>query len=178
VTKARTLIGSKLEHSKEEEEKIARHVALAAIKFEFLKISPEKKIVFSWERALNFEGNSGPYSQYMFARANRLLEDSGTKVGADFDSSMLAGDAEFALIKAISMAQWITEKARAELRPNVITDYCDELSSCFSKFYDQVPILKAKSQKEKDARLVLVKAFANTIAYSLSLLGIPTLKRM
>ncbi len=162
----------------DERDSIAAKVALGSIKFEFLKISPEKKIAFSWGRALNFEGNSGPYSQYMFARASRLLEDSGTDAGTNFDSSVLTGDTEFALIKMISMVHWTAEKARAELRPNVITDYCDELSSCFSRFYDQVPILKAKDQKEKEARLALVKAFANTIAYSLSLLGIPTLKRM
>lgn len=177
-SRAASLIKGGTKIPDKERDGVATKVGLGAIKFEFLKISPEKKIVFSWDRALNFEGDSGPYSQYMYARAVRLMEDSGARDYGGFDAGCLVGDTEFALVKSLSMAQQVAEKARAELRPNVLTDYCNELSSCFSKFYDLVPILKAKDDREKLARLALVRAFANTISYSLSLLGIPTLNRM
>ncbi len=179
MTKARTLIGSKLEHSKADEEKIARNVALAAIKFEFLKYAPEKQMIFSWKMALSFDGNSGAYAQYMHARASRILDEAPR----EFTSKALKdipeiSDSEFELVKTISKANGIAEKAAQELRPNVITEYINELSYAFSRFYDQCPILKADSESEKSFRLALTLSFRNTIKMMLYLIGIDALERM
>ncbi len=157
---------------------VSNAVAVGAIKFDLLRLSPEKKTVFSWERALSFTGNSGPYCQYMYARAVRLLEDSGMGEVAPFDENEITTDTEFALVKNISRLSELTEKAALELRPNIISEYCIELSTSFSEFYQNMPILKTEHLKLKQARLSLVLAFANTIKYSLALLGIPVVNRM
>ncbi len=177
--KAITLISERFKDEKRNRAEIASAVALGAIKFEFLKYSPEKNITFSWKNALNFEGNSGPYCQYMHARAMRMIEDSGfvpDRVTAD--PALLITKHEFALIKKISMVKEITEKACTELRTNVVAEYAIELAALFSKFYENVPVLKAESDGEREARLALTFAFARTMKYTLALLGIPSPDRM
>ena len=175
INRARKLITSRFEYQEGEREKIARAVALSAIKFEFLKYGIEKKIVFAWDKALNFEGGSGPYHQYMCARANRIIEE-GASITAKSDTSEL-NDYEFGLLKRISMAQEIIEKACAEGKPNIVTDYLNVLSSEFSKFYENCPVLKAEERK-KGLRLEITGLFAETSAKMLGILGIEALSRM
>jgi arginyl-tRNA synthetase len=175
--KAMSLIGDRFKLQEKEKEDTARKVALGAIKFEFLRFSPEKNITFSWGKALNFQGDSGPYCQYTYARALRLLEDSGIK-GKGFDPEHITTDPEFALVKQLSRLTEIVEKACNELRPNVVTDYCIDLSYAFSNFYEQLPILKAPDEKQREGRLALTLAFANALKYSLGLLGIPVASKM
>lgn len=173
------LITKRLKLTDEEKDAVADAVALAAIKFEFLRISPERKIIFSWDKALNFEGLSGPYCQYMHARAQRIIEKSEIKgkVTKD-DLKTLVGDEEFRLVKLISMASMIVEKARKEHRPNVLTDYMGDLAAAFGKFYEKVPVLKAENESEGRARLALVGSFKYTISGILSLLGISAPEKM
>jgi arginyl-tRNA synthetase len=181
TNKALSLIGTRFNLTESEQTRIARIIALSAIKFEFLKMAPEKWITFSWKWALNFDGDSGPYCQYMHARASRLMEDS--KIGREYlsagiDCTLIVGDKEFALVKLISLAAQMAEKACNELRPNVMTDYVIDLSGAFSKFYEAVPVLKAKSEEEKKARLGVVLAFTQAMKFSLGLLGIEAIDRM
>ena len=178
-TRAKTeeLITKRFNMDKKEEARIANIVALSAIKFEFLKFGTEKNIVFSWEKALNFEGNSGPYVQYMHARASRIIEDSKAPIGRRSKMPEIS-DSEFALVKLISKADSMIEKAANELRPNVITDYVLELSYAFSSFYDNSPILKAATDDERAFRLRLTSAFRSTAKEMLELLGIEALERM
>jgi arginyl-tRNA synthetase len=175
VNRARNLITSRFEYQTDEREKIARAVALSAIKFEFLRYGIEKKIVFAWDRALNFEGGSGPHHQYMCARANRILEEAGTEKFTP-DTSEIS-DQEFNLIKQISMAQEMVVKACTEGKPNVITDYLNTLSSTFAKFYDNCPVLKAEPKK-KGLRIEITRLFRDTSASMLKILGIEPLSRM
>ncbi len=177
--KALTLIRERFKGDKGASADIASNVAIGAIKFEFLKMSPEKVVVFSWKNALNFEGISGPYCQYTYARAMRMIEDSGfIAENAAVDPTILVNDSEFALFKKMSMLKEISEKTCAELRPNVLTEYCGELALAFSKFYESVPVLKAASEQERLSRLALTLAFANTLKYALAMLGISAVKRM
>ncbi len=177
--RARAAIKPSEDVGADDREKIADKVALGAIKFEFLKISPEKKIVFSWDRALNFEGNSGPYCQYTYARASRILEKSGVNEFTQNLSDTNAFDEEstFQLIKLMSQCQETVEKACREDRPNVITDYLTDLAISFSKFYETVPVLK-ESGSNKDARLLLVAAFRHVMKAMLSVIGIDAIERM
>ncbi|MGI0133366.1 MAG: arginine--tRNA ligase, partial [Candidatus Micrarchaeaceae archaeon] len=170
------LIKAKFNFSDEEQNRISASVALAAIKFEFMRISPEKKIVFSWDRALNFEGNSGPYVQYMYARASRILEQAG-KADKAVKTDQL-NTQEFALLKLLSKGHEIMEKAAREQRPNVITEYASELASGFSKFYEASPVLKAESGELKSLRLSITASVRETLGEMLSLLGIEPLERM
>lgn len=175
INRARALITSRFEYETDEKEKIARAVALSAIKFEFLRYGIEKKIVFAWDRALNFEGGSGPHHQYMCARANRILGEA-TGIKPNVDTSDI-DDYEFSLMKQISMAQEIVAKACAEGKPNIITDYINSLSSAFGTFYEKCPVLKAE-QKKQGLRLEITRMFKETSARMLKILGIEALERM
>ena len=175
--KARTLIKKRFKLGEKEEGRIAKSVGISAIKFEFLKVSPERRITFSWERALNFEGNSGPYCQYTHARACRILEKAG-QAGGEMDPSAFDEDATFCLIKQMSRCTDIVQKAAREYRPNVITDYLLELSSAFSRFYETVPVLKGENAGITAARLAVVSSFRHVIAGMLGILGIEAIERM
>lgn len=176
--KAMGLISSRFKLGKEEEQEIAKEVAIAAIKFEFLKVSPEKKIVFSWEKALNFEGNSGPYAQYMHARASRIMEEAPKELLKKGLQIQELNESEFSLIKLISKKGFVLEKAVKELRPNVITDYISELGYAFASFYENSPILKAESDSEKAFRIKLTAAFKDSMKNMLEVIGIYALEKM
>ncbi|MDE1833447.1 MAG: arginine--tRNA ligase [Candidatus Micrarchaeota archaeon] len=176
---ASTLIRERFKFGEAEHDKISASVALAAIRFEYLRLGPEKKLVFSWDRALSFEGSSGPYVQYMYARASRIIEDS--KVGRMSSSKGLFAsitDTEFALIKQLSCSRETIEKATAELRPNSLCEYLIELSLTFSRFYEQSPILKAENEEIRRSRVAILLAFRAVVGHVLSVLGIDALERM
>jgi arginyl-tRNA synthetase len=180
TAKARSAMGSKFQLSHDETEKIAKSVAIASIKFEYLRFSPEKQFQFSWERAMNFEGASGPYCQYMRARAVRMLEDSGVDaaLAPNADFSAACSDHEFALIKQMSIMGSVMEKACRELRPNAVAEYASDLASTFSGFYENVPVLKSNDEKQRGARLAITSAFARTMERVLGVLGIEALRKM
>ncbi len=175
ITRSRKLISDRFKFDDAEKEKVAKAVALAAIKFEFLKYGIEKKIVFGWDKALNFEGGSGPYHQYMCARANRILDEAAS-IRPKLDTSEI-DDYEFRMLKQMSLAQETIEKACSEGRPNVITDYLNTLSSEFGTFYEKCPVLKA-DEKKIGLRLEITRMFKETSASMLALLGIEALSRM
>ena len=177
--KAHQLISSRFKFGKEDVHKVVKSVALSAIKFEFLKMGPERKIVFSWEKALNFEGNSGPYAQYMHARATRILEEVPKDLSSKKPGKIKSiTDQEFAVVKLISKHADMVEKAAQELRPNVITEYINELAYSFATFYENSPILKAESVDDKVFRIALTRSFKDTLKNQLELLGIDALERM
>lgn len=184
--KASSLITERFGLTGSEKDAVANSVARAAIIFEFLKVSPEKKVIFSWDRALNFEGNSGPYVQYMHARASRLLEDAGLEALASAEARLYDGsldyqfnnEKEFSLIKQISIFEDIVEKARNELRPNVLVEHAGSLALLFSAFYEALPVLKAEKEDEKAARLLVTRAARLRIGKVLGLLGIDAVEKM
>ncbi len=177
-TKAQGLISSRFKFGKDEEKKVIKSAALAAIKFEFLKIGPERKIVFSWDKALNFEGNSGPYAQYMHARATRIIDEAPRELTNRKANVKSINDSEFMLVKLLSKQTDVVTKAAHELRPNVITEYINELGHAFATFYENSPILKAESDEEKVFRISITLSFKNAIKHMLDLLGIDALERM
>lgn len=171
------LISESESFNEKERESIAHAVAVSAIKFAFLKVSPEKKIIFSWDAALNFEGDSGPYCQYMYARASRIIEKSGIDHLELIPPMRQIPDEAFTLIKSMAAYSEAVEKACREYRPNVIADYLIDLSTSFSNFYEKVQILK-KDGAERLALLSLVFAFRKVQSEALGLLGIEAIERM
>jgi arginyl-tRNA synthetase len=160
---------------KGEIERIANAVALGAIKFEYLKIAPEREILFSWEKALNFEGNSGPYCLYTYARAARIIE-KGVLVPTPLKFTHIERAEDFELVKQIGMFQEMVEKACNEQRPNVLTDYLLDLASKFSKFYEKMPVIKGGAAMQE--RLTIVASFKQVMRNALWLLGIGVVERM
>ncbi len=177
--KALKLITERFSMDESEKKSIAKDIALSAIKYEFLKLSNEKKLVFSWDRALNFEGNSGPYCEYTYARSERILENAGIS-GSErwgIPENYEVSDEEFQLIKQMSYAKEILEKAARESKPNIIIEYMSSLATSFSKFYEKIPILKAEGT-QRQARLSITYAFNSLMAQLMMSLGIKPIKKM
>ncbi len=157
---------------------IANAVSLGAIKFEFLRIAPEKQVTFSWERALDFESNSAPYCMYTYARSKRILEKAvyTPMELKDSDYTHIGRGADFELVRLLGEAQDIVEKACGEHRPNVVTDYLLDLAMLFSRFYEQMHVIKGGEAKEM--RLALVWSTMHVTKNMLMLLGIGTVDSM
>ncbi|EQD61477.1 arginyl-tRNA synthetase, partial [mine drainage metagenome] len=155
--KALGLIKNRFEFEEVKRERIAEYTGMSAIRFEFLKQSFEKKIVFSWERALNFEGDSGPYCQYTYSRARRILEKSGEDDG-ELDQSKITSDIEFELVKSMALSQYAVERTGREFKVNIFIEHINSLCTIFSRFYEQKHVLSAEGA-ERAARLKLVRSF-------------------
>ena len=159
-------------------EDTAIKIALSAIKFEFLKISPERRITFSWEKALKFEGETGPYCIYTYARARKVLKNAGYVSDQNMtpDCSAITEGEDYILIKLLAAKGECIRKAAREFRPDLIADYLISICSSFSRFYEKYPVLKGGDSKE--FRLGLVNAVSMTIKELLALLGIVTVESM
>jgi arginyl-tRNA synthetase len=152
---------------------IARSVGLAAVRYDIVKVSPEKSTVFDWKEALDFERQSGPYIQYAHARACSILEKAGTFP----ECFELETDQEIAVAKKIARFPQVIESVVTELRPNILAIYARELADTFNTFYHFEPVLKSEG-KIRYRRLTLVKAVQNTLKESLQTLGIDAIHTM
>jgi arginyl-tRNA synthetase len=152
---------------------IARSVAIAAIRYDIVKISPEKSTIFDWKEALDFERQSGPYIQYAHARACSILEKAG-----QFDPAYeLLMESEIALAKHIAKFPYVIRNAVRDLKPHVVATYARELADLFNVFYQFEPVLKSTGTT-RQSRLTLVQATKNTLAETLGTLGIDALDTM
>ncbi|MDD5142295.1 arginine--tRNA ligase [Methanoregula sp.] len=157
----------------DERRKIAASVGLAAIRYDIVKVSPEKSTVFDWKEALDFERQSGPYIQYAHARACSILE----KADDVTECFELETEQEIALAKQIARFPGIIKRVVAELRPNLLAIYARELADTFNSFYHFEQVLKSEG-KVRDRRLTLVLAVQNTLKEALETLGIDAIRSM
>ncbi|VVB82648.1 Arginine--tRNA ligase [uncultured archaeon] len=152
----------------------AEKVGVGAVKYIVLKSAPQADVNFSWEQALNFEGDSGPYIQYSYARACSIIKKAGK-----FNKSKIKiqnlNSSENNLVKKISEFPEVVELAQKDLNPALIANYSFELAQKFNEFYHSSPVIGDKSEA---FRLMLVDAFRTTIKNSLYLLGIEVLEQM
>ena len=155
----------------------ALKIAYGAIKYAILKVGAEKNVLFNWEQALNFEGDSGPYLQYAYARISSILRKHKGKINHDVDFSLLSTKEEISLITLLGNFPLVVKNATEQLKPHLITNYVYSLSSSFSLFYNACPVLKA-SEKVKEARLVLIECVSSVLETGLGLLGISVLEKM
>ncbi len=152
---------------------IASSVGLAAIRYDIVKVTPEKSTVFDWKEALDFERQSGPYIQYAHARACSILEKAGT-----FSMFYIPKtDQEIALAKEIAKFPTIIEKVASELHPHILATYARELADTFNTFYHYEQVLKSEGDT-RERRLTLVRAVQNTLKESLETLGIDAISTM
>ena len=152
---------------------IARSVGLAAIRYDIVKVSPEKSTIFDWKEALDFERQSGPYIQYAHARACSILEKAGTFT----ECFELETEQEIAVAKKIARFPEVIGQVVTELRPHILAVYARELADTFNTFYHFEPVLKSEG-KIRDRRLTLVRAVQNTLKESLQTLGIDAIETM
>ncbi|NLK25877.1 MAG: arginine--tRNA ligase [Euryarchaeota archaeon] len=155
--------------SQEKMESIARAIGRGAVRYNIVRIQPEKQLVFRWEDALNFEGNSAPFVQYAHARACSILRKAG-----DFDRSvdltLLSNEYEIRLIKTLARLPSVIEEAGEKARIHLLPAYCQEVATTFNQFYTYVPVLKG--EELKDARLALVEATRIVLVNALGILGL------
>ena len=158
---------------------LAEAIGIGAIKYADLSHDPATMIVFTWDKALALDGNSGPYLQYANARMNSLLAKYREAVGKEPAAQTLAiaSPAEKAL--ALHLLQYPNAVARAgELcKPSILADYLYQLSQLYSSFYQGSPVLKAEPAT-RDARIRLCDATSKVLRGGLALLGIPTPERL
>ena len=157
--------------------KAAKAISYGALKYGILKVSPEKNVIFNWNQALNFEGETAPYIQYAYARISSIIKKNENKVPKKADFSILNSDEEVELIKKLSTFPQIVEKTGNELRPNIMANYAFGLAKQFNEFYHTHNILK-EDKDIKDARLILAYCVKQTLKNSLNLLGIDVLEKM
>ncbi|MDD5317965.1 MAG: arginine--tRNA ligase [Candidatus ainarchaeum sp.] len=159
-----------------EKRAVAAMVSVGAIRFDFLRTTPERKLVFKWEEALKFDGDTAPYVQYSHARAARILEKAG-KPGGKPDYAALSSPDEMRLVKRLALFPETAAGAAKAYRPHMVADYLLDLSKDFSRFYANCPVLQADG-KAKAARLKLVSCYKSVCRNGLLLLGIGAPERM
>jgi len=157
-----------------EREEIARAVALGAIRFNMVRVTPLKPIEFKWEDALNFDGESAPYLQYSHARACRILEKAGKPTECP-ESGL--GPEESRLVMLIARFPDVVSAAAESLKPNLLPNYLIDLSEAFNRFYLNCPVVGSE-EPSRSLRILLVSSFKQVMANGLSLLGIEALERM
>ncbi len=157
------------------EEKSAKAIAYGAVKFGILKVSPEKNVVFDWQQALSFEGETSPYIQYAYARISSILKKG--KINLEADLELLKEKEEIEIAKILSNFPEIVLKAANELRPHLIANYLHTLAQKFNEYYHAHQVLKS-DEKVKGARLLLIITVRQVLKTGLNLLGIDVLERM
>jgi arginyl-tRNA synthetase len=157
----------------------AEKIALGALHYYLLSASPSKDMLFNPRESLAFNGNTGPYLQYMGARISSILREAaaGPAVRGTVRPELLSSDAEWELIKTISSCGETVADAAARMDPSLLTAYLYELSKTFSRFYHDCPILKAEPDLAA-SRLALCRSALGVLRKTLELTCIPFLEAM
>lgn len=160
------------------EEKAANYenVGMGALKYFMLKVDPKKKMLFNPEESIDFNGNTGPFIQYTFARIQSLLAKANFEY-KEIENVQLNAY-EKALVMQLANYKVIVQKAAEVLSPALIANYVYDLVKTYNSFYQSNPILNQEDEKLKQVRLNLSDLTAKTIKKSLNLLGIETVNRM
>jgi arginyl-tRNA synthetase len=157
--------------------KIAELVGIGSLRYNIIKVQPEKDIMFKWEDALNFEGNAVPFIQYAHARACSILGKTKTKEHK-FEAAVLTHASEAALIKQLARFPLIIDDACNNCKPHTVANYLYETASAFNQFYRDCPVLSEENKVLRSSRLTLVEATKIVLHTALDLLGITAPEEM
>lgn len=161
----------------EDVEETGRKIALGALNYYLLQVSPTKDMVFNPKESISFNGNTGPYLQYTGARISSILRKYEGEEG-DFDGSLLSLDDEKALLKLIDSFPEIVEKAADGFDPSVVAGFLYDVAKTFSHYYHDNRILNAESPELVKARVMLVKMLSVVMRNGFALIGVPFLEVM
>ncbi len=158
--------------------KVVKSVAACAMKFEMLARDRNKPIVFQVEKVCDFEGDTGPYVQYTLARANSILEKLERKPGMrGTDFNKLSSDEEYRVVKQLLRFPEVVGEAARSYAPESVATYALELSKAFNSFYHAKKVI-GEEERVRQTRAALVFATAIVLERTLTLLGLPALKKM
>ena len=152
----------------ENKEEVASAVGVGAVIFHDLSNNRIKDINFIWDEVLNFDGNTGPYVQYTYARCCSILEKAGS-YGKD---GAITHPSEVDIIKTLSLFPEKVEQARRDLEPSVISRYLLDVCQEFNRFYHDCPVLRAEDEKVRSTRLAIVEATSVVLSNGLKLVGL------
>ena len=164
--------------TEEERREIARIVGMGALKYFILKVDARKNMLFNPEESIDFNGNTGPFIQYTYARIRSILRKAeGTNYSLTSNPSPLTSK-EIELIQKMSEFGAAVEQAGKDYSPSGIANYCYELTKVFNQFYHDFSILNEPDEQKKAVRLMLAKNVAKIIKNAMGLLGIEVPERM
>ena len=167
------------ELSEEKMREISEIIGVGALRYNIIKVQPEKEIIFKWEDALNFEGNASPFIQYAHARSCGILSKiDDTLLDNSVNFSVLKHETEINLIKLLAKFPFIIEEAYNNFKPHLIANYLFDISSKFNKFHRDCNVIFEKNVELKIARIKLVDATRIVLNNGLNLLGISAPKEM
>ncbi len=167
--------------TEEEKQEIARMVGLGALKYFILKVDARKNMLFNPEESIDFNGNTGPFIQYTYARIRSIMRKAaaeGIVIPAELGVDAPLNEKEIDLIQKLNDFGAAVAQAGIDYSPSGIANYCYELTKQFNQFYHDYSILNADSEAEKTVRLVLAANVAKVIKNGMELLGIEVPERM
>ncbi|NRA91464.1 MAG: arginine--tRNA ligase [Psychroserpens sp.] len=163
----------------EEKQDLYKTIGLGALKYYILKVDPRKRILFDPKESIDFQGNTGPFIQYTYARIQSILRKSDLELSRNVDSGDLElHDKEKTLIKQLNLFPEVVQNAASQYSPALIANYSYDLVKEFNSFYQNVSILGADKKVEKVFRVQLSNTVATVIKNAFSLLGIDVPERM
>jgi arginyl-tRNA synthetase len=165
--------------SEEEKQKIANFVGIGAVRYALVQVDTSKPVLFTWDRVLNFETNSAPYIQYTHARACSIIRKAAKKPDTPA-YELLREELEREIVLFVASFPDTFVEATEYLKPNLIADFANALADKFNTFYSsrEFPVIRAKPQGLRDARLVLTDAVRVVLRNSLNLVGIVAPEKM
>lgn len=174
-------LGKFADMTENERNEIARIVGMGALKYFILKVDARKNMLFNPEESIDFNGNTGPFIQYTYARIRSIMrkaEAEGIVLPSVLPDTLPLNEKEVQLIQKLNSFETVVEQAGKDYSPSGIANYCYELTKDFNQFYHDYSILNAESPEAKTLRLVLAKNVAKTIKNGMQLLGIEVPERM
>ena len=177
--KLRELVSKRSDLDVAEREAATEAIAIGALRYSILRQNPGQDIIFDFEKSLSFEGDSGPYLQYAYARLKSILRKAAEREkGGMEDFASLDSEIELALMRKIFEFPDVVFRAGSTYAPNLLATYLHRLASVANKFYETTPILKDEHGERVAARLALVATAAQVLQTGLGLLGIGTLEKI
>lgn len=174
-------LGKFADMTESERNEIARIVGMGALKYFILKVDARKNMLFNPEESIDFNGNTGPFIQYTYARIRSIMrkaEAEGIVLPSVLPNTLPLNEKEVQLIQKLNSFETVVEQAGKDYSPSGIANYCYELTKDFNQFYHDYSILNAESAEAKTLRLALAKNVAKTIKNGMQLLGIEVPERM
>ena len=164
--------------TEEERREIARIVGMGALKYFILKVDARKNMLFNPEESIDFNGNTGPFIQYTYARIRSILRKADNQNSQFSILNPQLSDKEIELIQKMSEYGAAVEQAGKDYSPSGIANYCYELTKVFNQFYHDYSILNEPDEQKRQVRLVIARNVAKVIKNGMSLLGIEVPERM
>ena len=174
-------LGKFKDMSNDEKQEIARIVGLGALKYFILKVDARKNMLFNPAESIDFNGNTGPFIQYTYARIRSIMRNAAAQniqIPAELPADAPLNDKEMKLIQKMDDFKIAVHDAGENYNPAGIASYCYELTKDFNQFYHDYSILSADTEAEKLTRIVLAANVAKTIKNGMELLGIEVPERM